>query len=127
MAGEDAVGILPPHGQGGAGNMAHGDLQHALLHPVIDGKTNFDFGNFDGAHHPGAGNVQDGGVFLQLLVGGHPVDLFQLGQPDIIIPGLVQKDLVAGIVDLGHAFCVGGDGPGLMEGIPIVADRGIQQ
>ena len=48
-------------------------------------------------------------------------------QVPVILPGGVPDGVIAGVVESGHVFGVGGDGAGLVEGVPVVADGGVQQ
>ena len=39
VSGEDAVGAVSAHRQGGSLNLSHGDLQNGLINAVVDGQS----------------------------------------------------------------------------------------
>ena len=106
--------------------MAHGDLQHALVHAVVDGQRDLELRDLDVAHDAGTGNIQQR-LILRQIFPGLPQRVFPLGQPLVISLGSRPHLVVIIIVQRGHALGVGGDGVGLVEGVPVVADAGVQQ
>ena len=106
--------------------MAHGHLQNRILRAVVNGQAHVDFRDLDIAHDPLAGDVQKAFVF-RLLFFGEGIAAVPVQQPFIIGPGGLPKGLVTGLIQGGHVFGVGGNGFGLVEGVPVVTDGGVQQ
>ena len=106
--------------------MADGDLQDGILRAMVDGQAHVNFGNLDIAHDPLTGYVQQAFVFGLLLLGEEEA-VAATTQVPVILPGGVPDGVIAGVVESGHVFGVGGDGAGLVEGVPVVADGGVQQ
>ena len=106
--------------------MAHGHLQDGILRAVVDGQAHVNFGNLDIAHDPLTGYVQQAFVFGLLLLGEEEA-VAATTQVPVILPGGVPDGVIAGVVESGHVFGVGGNGLGLVERVPVVTDGGVQQ
>ena len=120
------MGAFAAHGQAGPFQMAHGDLQDRFLRTMIDGQRAINAGDFNIAHDAKTGHIQKLLVFFLLCVaqkvGVVPFCQRRIvglcGGPDFVILILVQICDFLGIC---------GNGPGLVEGVPVIADRGVQQ
>ncbi len=64
---------------------------------------------------------------MRLLLLGKIVGIAAEGQGLIVGSGILPELVVLIVVQIRHVFGIGGDGPGLVEGVPIVAGGGIQQ
>ena len=107
--------------------MAHGDLEHALIHAVINSELALELGNLNGAHDARAGHIQGIVVQLQLFFGQEPVGFFLPCQGFIVCFRTLEQFDIMGIVDLSNLLYIGCNGSGLVERIPVVTDGGIQQ
>ena len=120
------MGAFAAHGQAGPFQMAHGDLQDRFLRTMIDGQRAINAGDFNIAHDAKTGHIQKLLVFFLLCV-AQKVGVVPFcqrcivglcGGPDFVILILVQ------ICDF---FGIRGNGAGLVEGVPVIADGRIQQ
>ena len=93
---------------------------------MVDGQAHVNFGNLDIAHDPLTGYVQQAFVFGLLLL-GEAEAVAVVEQVPVILPGGIPDGVIAGVVESGHVFGVGGNGLGLVEGVPVVTDGGVQQ
>ena len=75
---------------------------------------------------PLTGDVQQAFVFGLLLLGEEEA-VAAVEQVPVIGPGGVPDGIIAGVVESGHVFGVGGNGLGLVECVPVVTDGGVQQ
>ena len=105
--------------------MPHRHLEHRLLRAVVDGQGAVDFGDLDIAHDAAAGYVQQGQVLLPFRF-GELVGNGLLRQPGVIRAGGQPQLLVILLGQAGHAFRVAGDGLGLVEGVPVIAEGGVE-
>ena len=126
VTGEHAVGTLPAHRQAGPFQMAHGHLQNRILGAVVNGQTHVNFRDLDIAHDSLAGDVQQPFVFGLLFL-GEDIAVVPAQQLPVIGPGGFPEGIIAGVIQGGHVFGVGGNGLGLVEGIPVVTGGGVQQ
>ena len=126
MSGQNAVGALSAHGQRTALDMSHGDLQHLFIRGVIDGQADAEGRDLHGAHDARARHIQGlkiAGVLLRRRVPavGKPAQIF------VELLRLLPQRFVSVAVHVGDRFHIGGNRRALMEGVPVVADGGIQQ
>ena len=125
VARHHAMGAFAAHRQACPLQMADGDLQDRLIGTMIDRQGDTDTGNLDIAHNAVAADVQ------KFIIG----DLLLIRQDENVVPlpqvpvigdsGLPHRGIFFG-VDVGHLFGIGGDGPRLVQRVPVVGYRGIQ-
>ena len=126
MAGKHAVGAHAAHRQRGTRNVPHGDLQHRFVRAMINGQHAVQRRNFNIAHDPCAGDVQQALVSGHFIIAEHEAVFFPHQQ--VIVRARLLYELLRGaVVHLRHAFSIGLNGHGLMSFIPIVTEAGIQQ
>ncbi len=125
VAGQDAVGALPAHGQARPLQVPHSHLQNRILGAVVNGQGHIQAGDFDVAHNAHAGHVQQPLIF-RLLVVVQKVGVFPAHQGAVIGLGLLPKLTVAILVQLGHLLGIVGDGTGLVRLVPPVGEGGVQ-
>ena len=126
VAADDAVGTCPAHRQGGALHMAQRHLQYSLAGAVVDGQVHAQVRDFQRRHDAGARHVQQAVVDGAGLI-RHVEAVAGLREGRVVGLSGLPRCLVAGRIQLGHLLRVGHDHPGLVEGIPVVADCRIQQ
>ena len=106
--------------------MPYGGLEHFLARTVIDRQRDVYVRYLHIAHNPVAGDVQQGVIVLHvLLVGQEPV--FVLEQPRVVRSRLGEHLFVPVRVQLRHRVHIGGYGPRLVPGVPVVRDSRVQQ
>ena len=126
VAGKHAVGPLAPYGQGGPLHVAHGDLQDRVARAVVDGEGAFDLRDVDIAHDAGAGDIQ--AVLIELLIFfGKKVGVGLFRQGGVVGLRFAPDPVVVRVVHGGHGVGVAGDGPRLVERVPIIAQRRVDQ
>ena len=126
VAGNHTVGAFTPHGQGGPFDVAHRHLQHLFAGAVVNGQGDIDAGDLHIAHDTAAGHVQQLLVALVLLLGGlEPVSVAK--EPAVIVLRRLPQGFVGFIVHFRHGLLVGGDGLGLVHGVPVIGYHGVQQ
>ena len=126
VAGQDTVRTLAAGRKRGALHMADGDLQNRLVRAMIDGKVTLYFGNLDVAHDAVVRNIQQGFIDLLLLL-GHDKAACAVVQCFIVSACIRPNLVIRGIVQIGHLLGIAGDGAGLVERVPVIADGRIQQ
>ena len=129
VRGQHAMAALPADGQAAALQMAHGHVQHIRRRTVIDGQFHADSVDVDIAHDAHAVDVQD---FLiihprvgQALIFRH--GRVQRRQRPVIVLRLLKGGVVIPAGHAGQRVLICADGPGLVQGIPVIARRGIEQ
>ena len=126
VTGDDAVVSGAAHGKACPFQMSHGDLQNGFGGAVVDGEGAADGRDLHVAHDAVAGEIQVGVVgrflFLREKVGGCAAVKGQ-----VVGFGFLPDAGVFFLIDVCHFFGVGSDGPGLGEGVPVIADCGVQQ
>ena len=106
--------------------MADGDLQHRVLHAVVYGQGDADGGYLDIAHDAAAVGVQQTLVELVLrLVRVEAV--LHAGQVGVIRHGGIPELGIPLVVELRDGLGIVRDDAALVEGVPPVADRRVQQ
>ena len=120
MPAQDGMGALPSHGKGGTLQVSHGPLQDAFLHRVSDWQLYADLVDFDITHNAIPGGAQKAHIpsMARLIV---PC-LIAGSKAGIVGMGLYEHLLNKLRVHLLHPSSIAVDRPGLMEGVPPVAD-----
>ena len=118
------MGALAAHRERGPVDVADGDLQDGFFHAVVNGDIHADGLDGDISDDAGAGEVQQGVVFRQVLI-RHGIGVRLLEQSFVVfmrgLDHLVQFFLIHALNGVG----VGGDGAGGVERVPPVAHRRI--
>ena len=120
------MGAFAAHGQAGPFQMAHGDLQDRFLRTMIDGQRAINAGDFNIAHDAKTGHIQKLLVFFLLGV-AEQVRIDPIGQRCVVAFGRGPDFVVLILVQICNFLGICGNGPGLVEGVPVIADRGVQQ
>ena len=93
---------------------------------MIDRQGHLDVGDLDISHDAGVVHVQQA-VIGPLLLRGQGGAAAPGGQVPVIGPGGVPQVPVAVRVQLADRLVIGRHRPGGVEGVPVVADGGVQQ
>ena len=93
---------------------------------MIDGQGAVNTGNLDIAHNAQAGNIQQ--LFIgRFLLLRQQVGIVPLQKGCVIGGSRLPKGLILVLVQAGDLLGIDRDGPGLVLGVPVIADGGIQQ
>lgn len=125
VPGQHAVGRRPPYRKRCPVQMSHGDLQHAVLRAVVHREADADFRNLNITHDAGFRHVQQGFIDCPFLL--RQVDGVPPGRTQVERLRLRPQPVIVRLRHHGNAFGIAGNGPGLMERIPIITDGRIQQ
>lgn len=125
VPGKDGMTASAADREGGALDMTDSYLEHGFIGSVIDGERAADDGDFDIAEDAVAGDIEKRFILGAFLV-GHGISILFLNEGLIIGVGGFKKLVIFIIIHIGNFFGIDGDCPCLVEGIPIIADRGIK-
>lgn len=126
VAGNRRVGVRPAYRQAGALDVAAGNLQHGLVGAMVDGQAHVNAGDVYVAHDARARHVQQAAVLLRLLGRGNPA-VSLLPQALVVPARLLQQPVHLLLRHPLHRLDIRGDGPGLVQRIPPVAECGVHQ
>ena len=93
---------------------------------MVDGQGAVDLRDLNVAHDAKAGHIQQA-LILFFLCFAEKKRHVSPGQRFIIALRGIPKRVILGVVQLRDSFGVAGNGAGLVEGVPVVADGGVQQ
>ena len=106
--------------------MTNCNLKYCFRRAVINGQLAANGRNLDAAHNTVAGQIELLFIEQPLFVGhfeaGHVAD-----EGFIVGIGAFPGGGIDGGIHLGYLLGIGNDGPGLVHGVPPVADGGVQQ
>lgn len=126
VAGENGMRPLSSHGKAGPVQMADGDLEDALIGAVVNRERAFDCRNIHVTHNAGPGYIQGIAVFFLFLV-REGKNTRAKADPAVKSPRSFQNRVIFRGIHRRYRIRVGGNGPGLVERVPIVTEAGIQQ
>lgn len=105
--------------------MADRDLKDAFVGTVVDGQADRDFGDFDIAHRTGAGDIEDRVIERHILFGKFD-GVIALADGIVKALGLGPQPVIILLGHEGDGLGIACDGARLVEGVPVVADGGIE-
>ena len=126
VTGNRTVRAFAAHRKGGSLNMTNSNLQCVGVRTMVNRQLAVDIRNFNISDDPVSGYVQQPEVFLPLLP-GHIIAIRFPNQCSVVGTGLLPELVKGFVVNLRHLLHVGGNGPGLVKRVPIIAYGGVQQ
>ena len=93
---------------------------------MIDGQRAINAGDVNIAHDAEAGHIQQALVFFLLGV-AEQVGIVPIGQRCVVAFGCGPDFVILLLVQIGYFFGIRGNGFRLVQGVPVIADRGVQQ